>query len=476
MSLDKQFNTILLEGEMENIINKRRTKMLDTIIDLPSKINKSFDFYTEKFIANIPTPKKYISKFYDLVEEEHEHTASAIDICFDVIYNGFNKWMIYKSKNIIKKDIMAQSSESLLDIVSEIDESERKKLLEGKVKKIYDDGKWLAIRVNSKEASCKYGSNTQWCISALNDNRFNGYGYSENNHIYFIIDRRDRIHNDDVLYKMAVLINKKTRFIEVWNAKDKRLSHDNVDIVWRFLPEVFKAISQDVNTAQDDIDDNYIDFMLNNEYSLKKIKNYKRTSFKFDKESSLISLNYTLFNNPNHFIKIFIDINNNTITSNFYYRKLINNDKTGERYYDFVPTILISKVSNEDITKSNFKNLIKSSLINLLNTPEVKKYFLDNPNDYFNSVKLYQGIETMGTKKVPQDAFITAIKLLKEKGEQNITTIRRIVDPRLLSSHNVKPLLRSLYSFGLIKLEKRGSNVMIVPTPKLVKTSLDKLI
>jgi hypothetical protein len=113
---------------------------------------------------------------------------------------------------------------------------------------------------------------------------------------------------------------------------------------------------------------------------------------------------------------------------------------------------------------------------NLFKSPEVKQFFTDNPEEYFSSVKLYQDIDKMGTKKVPQGAFITAIKLLKDKGEQNITTIRRIVDPRLLASHNVKPLLRSLYSFGLITLEKRGRNVMIVPTPKLVKTPFDKLI
>jgi hypothetical protein len=41
---------------------------------------------------------------------------------------------------------------------------------------------------------------------------------------------------------------------------------------------------------------------------------------------------------------------------------------------------------------------------------------------------------------------------------------------------NVKPLLKSLYNFGLITLERRGNNVMIIPTPKLIKTPLNKII
>jgi hypothetical protein len=171
-----------------------------------------------------------------------------------------------------------------------------------------------------------------------------------------------------------------------------------------------------------------------------------------------------------------VDIKNNNISSTFYVSKIINDEKTGERYYNSTPTSIISIVSNEKITKSNFIKLIKNLFFDLFKTPEVKKFFTDNPEEYFSTVKLYKDIKTMGTKKVPQGAFVTAIKLLKEKGEQNITTIRRIVDPRLLASHNVKPLLRSLYSFGLIKIEKRGRNVMIVPTPKLVKTPLEKLI
>jgi hypothetical protein len=269
------------------------------------------------------------------------------------------------------------------------------------------------------------------------------------------------------------LVNKYSNKTEVWDATDKQLSVDQVNIVRRFIPEIFESIGKYSKIAKDEIDELFIRKMLE-DYSYKHIKGYKRSSFKHNMDYSVLSLTYEL-KNANHWIKVDVDIKNNKISSTFYVSKIINNEETGERYIENVYP-LKSIVSNEKLNKSNLLKLFRKSFIDLLKLPEVKKYFIDNPKEYFSNVKLYKDIDKMGTKKVPQGAFITAIKLLKEKGEQNITTIRRIVDPRLLASHNVKPLLRSLYSFGLITIEKRGRNVMIIPTPKLIKTSLDKLI
>jgi len=476
MSLRTLIENILLEGEIDNIIKNKKEKLSKGDIGNNPEFSKEFDYFTKEFIKNIPTPKKYISKFFDLVDEYYNYGGTGLGDAFEGVYYNFNKWMLYKSKNLITKDILAQDANSLFDIIEEVEENQRIKESEKEIDKIYESDRWLVIRVKSKEASCKYGSETKWCISATkSDNRFIGYGYSENNHIYFVIDKKEKLDSEDVLYKMAILVNKRANVIEVWDAADNKLTPDQVNMVRRFIPEIFESIGKDSKIAKDELDENFIKFSLYDNYSTKYIKDYKRVGLKFNTDYSMLELKYQ-FGESRHFIEVDIDVKNNNISATFYYYKLINDEKTGERYYSFTPISVLSRVSNEKITKSNFTSLIKKSVIDLLKSPEVKKYFIDNPNEYFSSVKLYQDIENMGTKKVPQKAFITAIKLLKDKGEQNITTIRRIVDPRLLASHNVKPLLRSLYSFGLIKLEKRGRNVMIVPTPKLVKTPLDKLI
>lgn len=476
MSLRTLIESILLEGEIDNIIKNKKEKLSKGDIGNNPEFSKEFDYYTKEFIKNIPTPKKYISKFFDLVDEYYNYGGTGVGDAFEGVYYNFNKWMLYKSKNLITKDILAQDTNSLFDIIEEVEDGLKKRELEKEIDKIYESDRWLVIRVKSQEASCKYGSETKWCISATKgDNRFIGYGYSEHNHIYFVIDKKEKLDSEDVLYKMAILVNKKTGKLEVWDAQDNKLTPDQVNMVRRFIPEIFESIGKDSEIAKDELDENFIKYSLYDNYGTKYIKDYKRVGLKFNTDYSMLELKYQ-FGESRHFIEVDIDVKNNNISATFYYYKLINDEKTGERYYSFTPTSIISKVSNEKITKSNFINSIRKSVIYLSKSPEVKKYFIDNPNEYFSNVKLYKDIETMGTKKVPQKAFITAIKLLKDKGEQNITTIRRIVDPRLLASHNVKPLLRSLYSFGLITLEKRGRNVMIVPTPKLVKTPLDKLI
>jgi hypothetical protein len=474
MKLKLLIENILMESEIDNIIKNKKEKMSKSEIGKELKFSDEFDYYTKEFIKNIPTPKKYISKFFDLVEELYMDYEYSLTECFEEVYYYFNKWMLYKSQNLITKDILAQNPYSLFDIVDEVEENKKRKELEKEIDKVYENDRWLVIRVKSEEASCKYGSETQWCISAKkSDNRFTGFGYSENNFIYFVIDKKEKNDPEDTLYKMAILVNKYSNKTEVWDATDKQLSVDQVNIVRRFIPEIFESIGKYSKIAKDEIDELFIRKMLE-DYSYKHIKGYKRSSFKHNMDYSVLSLTYEL-KNANHWIKVDVDIKNNKISSTFYVSKIINNEETGERYIENVYP-LKSIVSNEKLNKSNLLKLFRKSFIDLLKLPEVKKYFIDNPKEYFSNVKLYKDIDKMGTKKVPQGAFITAIKLLKEKGEQNITTIRRIVDPRLLASHNVKPLLRSLYSFGLITLEKRGRNVMIVPTPKLVKTPLDKLI
>jgi hypothetical protein len=470
MKLKLHIENMLMEGEIDNIIKNKKEKMSKSEIGKELKFSDEFDYYTKEFIKNIPTPKKYISKFFDLVEEIYMDYEYSLTECFEEVYFYFNKWMLYKSQNLITKDILAQNPNSLFKIVDEVEENKKRKELEKEIDKVYENDRWLVIRVKSEEASCKYGSETQWCISAKkSDNRFTGFGYSENNFIYFVIDKKEKNDPEDTLYKMAILVNKYSNKTEVWDATDNQLSVDQVNIVRRFIPEIFESIGKYSKIAKDDIDELFIRKMLE-DYSYRYIKGYKRSSFKHNMDYSVLSLTYEL-KNANHWIKVDVDIKNNKISSTFY----VSNEETGERYTENIYP-LKSIVSNEKLNKSNLLKLFRKSFIDLLKLPEVKKYFIDNPKEYFSNVKLYKDIDKMGTKKVPQEAFITAIKLLKEKGEQNITTIRRIVDPRLLSSHNVKPLLRSLYSFGLITIEKRGRNVMIIPTPKLIKTSLDKLI
>lgn len=469
MSLRTLIESILLENEIDNIIKNKKKELEKSEIGLSIGFSDTFDKYAKLFIDKIPTPKKYISKYFDISLEIWNDSNMTADESFNKALLAFERWMSYKKSGLITKDIMVQDYVSMLDTFIGIENREYTKREEKKINTIYEDKRWLVIKVNSMLASCKYGQNTKWCISATkHQNRYEGY--SKDNLIYFIIDKNDRVHNEDDLYKIAILVNKKSNKLEFWDASDELLTPQEANIVKRYIPEIIEGIEKDAMLAKDDVTKDFIKNELD-DYSLKSIKDYKRTQLYYKTDGFKLVFEKP---NTNHFIEVDVNIENNSISPTFYVKEIINNKETGERYYGEEYS-LISIVSNEKITKSNFKKLLRELVIDLLKKPEVVKYFKENPKEYFKSVDLYKDIENF-TGKVPQEAFIKAVKLLKEKGEQNITTIRRIVDPKLQASHNVKPLLKSLYNFGLITLERRGNNVMIIPTPKLIKTPLNKII
>ena len=53
--------------------------------------------------------------------------------------------------------------------------------------KIFDDGKWLVVVPETKEASCYYGKGTRWCTAADNDNMFDEY--NKDGKLYIIINK-----------------------------------------------------------------------------------------------------------------------------------------------------------------------------------------------------------------------------------------------------------------------------------------------
>ena len=55
--------------------------------------------------------------------------------------------------------------------------------------KVYEDERWLVVIPHTKEASCLYGANTQWCTAARKDNAFKEY--NENGYLYINIDKKN---------------------------------------------------------------------------------------------------------------------------------------------------------------------------------------------------------------------------------------------------------------------------------------------
>jgi len=127
-----------------------------------------------------------------------------------------------------------------------VEKSEQKKL-EGQVKKIYEDDRYLVIIPKTKDASCKYGSNTKWCVTMRDKNYYEQYTEGKQK-LYFIIDKQNS--TNDFFSKVAVHYdNYKNRTL--WDSKDEKLSSKEISILEYAFPEIFKAIEEDYLTPSE---------------------------------------------------------------------------------------------------------------------------------------------------------------------------------------------------------------------------------
>lgn len=100
----------------------------------------------------------------------------------------------YKSRlSINQRDI--NSYDSLSDLYLAIKSFRDSQLpitprdIKSGAEKVYEDERWLVVIPHTKEASCLYGANTQWCTAARKDNMFDEYAQSGN--LYINIDKKN---------------------------------------------------------------------------------------------------------------------------------------------------------------------------------------------------------------------------------------------------------------------------------------------
>lgn len=114
---------------------------------------------------------------------------------------------------------LADAVESYKDKVSK--SQEKKTVKSSGTKQIYQDEDWTVIRVDSKEASCEYGRNTKWCISATeDDNHFTSYHQDSSANFYFVMSRKSGEKFAIAVYPQE--IQGKTR--DYYDAEDNELS------------------------------------------------------------------------------------------------------------------------------------------------------------------------------------------------------------------------------------------------------------
>lgn len=105
----------------------------------------------------------------------------------------------YFHNNVVRfpqKDI--NQYQTLKDLLGAIEVAKakisKKEVKESGVEKIYEDNDIIVIHPKTHAASCKYGSNTRWCVTMKNDPSY-FRSYSERGPLFFFIDKR-RLPNE----------------------------------------------------------------------------------------------------------------------------------------------------------------------------------------------------------------------------------------------------------------------------------------
>lgn len=245
-----------------NILKEQNPLLNISFIDFFAKIDKS------KNKKYVPLMIKFLGKkvlgehykdvnidelnklFEDKIKLNPEEFSIEEKFIIFSIYNIFaehdlkviQKFIDLNEKKLIKnKDITSYNT--LEDIQSAISLAELKieqKQYEKQIIKVYEDDNWIAIKPLTFASSLKYGANTKWCTTFI-DNKYYFYKYwSKGILIYFI----NKISGIKYAYFKSLSKEPDDYEVSLWNAIDKR--SDFIDS--QFEDYMLKVIHNLLNT------------------------------------------------------------------------------------------------------------------------------------------------------------------------------------------------------------------------------------
>lgn len=239
-----RFMSILLnEGRKEDLRKKYSDKWDNEILDFVFGVNDLIDFnhkYTD-FILKVISP----SDDFDMTFE----TALELVKDFDKHQSQLEKKDINQYKDLVELE------RALEPFIKKQEEKE----LERQVDKIYEDEKYLVIKPKSELASCKYGSNTKWCVTSRGTGHFERYT-SGKQELYFVINKKNStdknyskvaIHFDDGGYK------------RYWDSQDNQMNDREISIFNYAFPEIIKAIDKNYEESTKQSIDAFMNELFN---------------------------------------------------------------------------------------------------------------------------------------------------------------------------------------------------------------------
>ena len=317
MNLKRHIKRILIE---EINLKKQLIIAEGKLEDLLQKYDEEYEWIINYFYEEDPTPtNKYFTWLSKVYIDRNERGLETDE-------DGLLEMVKYFDKNqhkFEKKDIYQYTYDEFIQKYEEaITKMSKREIVSSGVEKLYEDDRYLLIRPKNREASCKYGANTKWCIASVSNNYFDNYKYR--NLFFFIIDKlrqpiegKKRSQN---YFKIAIqyepyrydwqnkeqfLMGSQKGDITFWNAVDDAVSKGTItkyvdkDLLKKFI-ELIKNYTYQLYLnfynsklkKQEEFDENEL-------INLKRILTNKKTAYtrarnSYDKDKCVVFVEQTI--------------------------------------------------------------------------------------------------------------------------------------------------------------------------------------
>ena len=332
MKFLKVISSLLNEGRKEDLKKKYSDKFkeysdtLDFVLGISDLADSNYK-YTDFVLKNLH-PNSSTDEVEDAVElvKDFEQFSNKLEIKDINQYNSFEQL-----QNEIHK---------LKEVKGPKPESER----------VYEDDKFLVIKPKNEEASCKYGSNTKWCVTSKGSGHFGRYT-AGNQGLYFIINKANSTNRS--YSKVAIHFTDEGN-TSYWDAQDNSMSQREIDVMEYAFAEIIQSIKDDYQKNSMSRADIFLQkiFSNHNEKLLKR-KNY--LSSEYSLESSIVGFSNSEVGkgHANAIVGIWLVSPDGKGTVIDSYETYITYNPKDERYFDF----RVSFVGDDDLTGEDIIDL-----------------------------------------------------------------------------------------------------------------------
>jgi hypothetical protein len=247
--------------------------------DLQKKYSDKFNEYSETLstILNSSDLSDTNFKYADFVLK-NLHPNSSLDEVAEVIelVKDFHRYQ----SNLEKKDINQYKSIDELNRALNFSKTkEEEKQLSSQSQKVYEDDKFLVVKPQTEEASCKYGSNTRWCVTSKGSGHFGRYTSGKQG-LYFIINKSNSTNQN---YSKVAIHFDDEGYLRYWDARDSLMTRREVDVMEYAFPEIIQSIKDDYKKISISTRDIFLQKIFSNHNEKLIIyKNYLSSGFSLE--------------------------------------------------------------------------------------------------------------------------------------------------------------------------------------------------